>query len=313
MFKKKLDFIYLGSAEFSRITLETLCEQGFVPRLIISGPDKPKGRKLISTPTSVSVFARENKIDLIKPISLNDADLCRLLQTNPPKCLVLADYGKILPPWLLNLSEIPLGIHPSLLPKYRGAAPVNWALIEGAKETGVTLFKINDVVDSGEILASATELIKESDDIMSLSRRLAVKGANLLIENADAIEQATFRLERQDSQAMSYARKLTKNDGRILWSDSALKIHNKVRALLGWPSSFLYYEDKPIKVISTEIASSEGDFVSGTILNVDRRGIEVATAKGILRIKKIQPPGKNVMAAYSFSLGHSLKPGKCFR
>ena len=165
-----MKFIYFGSSEYSHITLADLYHNGFIPSLIVSQPDKPKGRGLKVIPTEVSLFAIENDIPLIRPSTLKSESVKEHLKKEEPDFIVVADYGKKIPSWILSLpKQLPLASHPSLLPLYRGAAPVHWAIVNGEEKTGVTVFKVNDKVDAGEIIIQKEIGIEDNHDIISLT------------------------------------------------------------------------------------------------------------------------------------------------
>ena len=307
-----MKIVYFGSSEFSCIVLEGICRKGFMPSLIVSQPDRPKGRGLKVFPTKVSCFAQDNKIPVIKPSGFDEKTVGRIRSEGADLFLV-ADYGKILPASLLSVPKImSLCVHPSLLPKYRGSAPIDWAIINGEKETGVTIFKINEKVDSGEILLQEKVAIADSDDIFSLISKLADKGACLLIEAIVKIEHNNYSFTPQDENKVIFAPKLTKQDGRIDWNRSAIDIRNLVRATLGWPSAYTYYQDQLLKIVKTEVIEGSSDQVCGSIVKIDKQGISVATGSDVLLIKKVKPQGKKEMDAYSFVCGHKIKLGERF-
>lgn len=306
-------FIYFGSSHFSLIVLKKLYKEGFIPELVVTQPDRHKGRGLKVLPTEISRFAEENKLIQIKPLSLNNRDIQEQLILNKPDFLCLADYGKILPGELLAIPKFfSIGVHPSLLPNYRGAAPINWALINGEKETGVTVFKINEHIDAGDIILQKKITIAESDDILSLTDKLARLGACLLIEAIQKIELVDFRLIPQNACGLSFAPRLKKEEGKIIWQASAQHIKNLIRGTLGWPSAYAFYQGKILKIIQADTVHEDSNSEPGTIAKIDKEGMYIATGKGILKITKVKPEGKKEMDAYAFSLGHRVKIGDRF-
>jgi methionyl-tRNA formyltransferase len=308
-----MKFVYFGSAKFSRIVLETLYSKGVIPSLIVSQPDKPKGRGLKVLPTEVSVFATQKKIPLIKPGSLKEQNIIETINSKNADFFVVADYGKILPLSVLSLPRnFSVGIHPSLLPYYRGAAPMNWALINGDKETGVTIFKMNEDMDGGQIILSKRYVIEEDDDIFSLTDKLAKLGALTLIEAIGEVEKGKCRFLEQELQLVSFAPKLRKEDGKINWENSALDLKNLVRAVLGWPCAYTYYKNKKVIILEAEAVDGDDDQEISTIIRIDKQGIYVSTGQGILKIRRLVPEGKKEMDAYSFVCGYHLKVGDEF-
>ena len=304
-----MKFVYFGSAAFSRIVLETLCANGLIPALIVSQPDKPRGRGLHVCPTEVSKFALENNIALIKPAAIKTKEIIDTLREYNPDYFIVADYGKILPCELLSVpGKFPLCVHPSILPHYRGPAPVNWALINGETETGVSIFRINRQIDAGEIILIQKTAIKETDDAVSLSAKLAILGAKAMVNAIQAIENKHCKLIPQDESCSDYHRKLTKEDGKIIWTHDALTLRNLVRGCLNWPSAYTHHQKKLIQILKAS-AQEGAPAEPGTIVKIDKTGLWVAAGQGILRLEEVKPEGKNSMSAYAFSCGHQIKPG----
>ena len=303
-----MKFIYFGSSQFSKIALEELCLNGYNPALIVSKPDKPKGRGLRLSPTKVSQFAKDKKIPFIKPSSLKKGEVKVILNKEQANFFVVADYGEIIPSDLLTLpSGFPLCIHPSLLPRYRGAAPIEETLMNGDKKSGVTIFKMNERVDAGDIILQKALTVGYDDDFFSLSEKLAKAGADVLIEAIKKIENNDYSLNPQDEKLATLTSKLKKEDGRISWENSAQNIRNLIRATLGWPSVYTFYQGMMIKILAADIADQETSNPPGVIVDTDKTGIYVATGKGVLKIKRLKPQGKSEMDAWSFVCGHQLK------
>jgi methionyl-tRNA formyltransferase len=305
-----MKYIYFGSSVFSNTVINALYSQGALASLVVSQPDKPRGRGLKVVPTLVSEFAVAQEASLIKPESLKDPDFLLQIQNNESKFCFLADYGKILPKVLLEMpGKIFLCVHPSLLPAYRGPAPIQWALINGEKTIGVSIFKISPKIDSGEILNQGKIDIEPDDDVRILTERLAYLGGLMILETAEKIEAEGLKALAQDEAKASYYPKLTKDSGKILWEWDAWKIHNLVRATLGWPSSWVIFQGKLLKIIKTEVLNEQVSAVPSSIIRISHDGMDLATGKGVLRIKKVKPEGKTEMDAQAFCCGHRLKVG----
>lgn len=301
-------FIYFGSSQFSKVALEELCLKGYVPALIVSKPDKPKGRGLRLSPTRVSQFAKDKKIPFIKPSSLKKEEVKVILSKEQADFFVVADYGEIIPKDLLTLpSGFALCIHPSLLPRYRGSAPIEETLMNGDKKSGVTIFKINEKIDAGDIILQKALTIGYDDDFFSLSDKLAKEGISLLIETIKRIENKDYSLNPQDERLATLTSKLKKEDGRISWESSANDIRNLIRATLGWPSAYTFYQGMMIKILAADIIDQETGNSPGVIVGTDKAGIYVATGKGVLKIKRLKIQGKREMDAWSFVCGRRLK------
>ena len=307
-------FIYFGSSQFSKVVLEELFLKGCKPALVVSKPDKPKGRGLRLSPTEVSEFAKNKKIPFIKPSSLKIGEVKGILSKEKADFFVVADYGEIIPKDLLVLpSKFALCIHPSLLPRYRGASPIEKALINGDKISGLTIFRMNERVDAGDIILQKTITVSYDDDFFSLSERLAKVGALLVIETIKNIKNKDYSLKPQDEKLATLTSKLKKEDGKILWKSSAKNIRNLIRATLGWPSACTFYKDVMIKILAADVITQEASNPPGVIIDIDKQGICVATGKGVLKIKRLKPQGKSEMDAWSFVCGYQLKSNQsCF-
>lgn len=308
-----MKFVYFGSGKFSRIVLENLYLKDVIPALVVTSPDKPKGWGLKFTATEVSSFAREKKIPFLQPVSLNDSRLLPALDIQGGDFFVAADYGKIIPLPLISLPrKMFLGVHPSLLPFYRGAAPISRAIMKGEKITGLTIFKINDKVDAGEIILQKEINIDEYDDVFSLTVRLGNLGAAALVEAAENILSGRYDLLSQDEQRCSFAPKFKKEDGRINWSLSAEALRNLIRAILDWPGAYTYYKGKTIKILEAQAVAADAPGEPASIIKIDKQGIYIAAGRGILKITKVKPQDKKEMSAYAFVCGYRVQAGDKF-
>jgi len=264
-------------------------------------------------PTLVSAFAQEKGLTLLRPASLKTNEILETLEKEQADFFIVADYGKILPPQILTIPKVlPLAIHPSILPRYRGPAPINWALINGDKETGISIFKINEQVDEGDIILQKNMAITETDDVLSLTTRLAIDGAACAMEVMEKIKNNNYALIRQNQSSASYDRKLKKEDGRIDWNLPSLKIVNLVHGTSGWPSAYTRYRGKIIKILEAETSAMETDNPAASIVKIDSGGIYVAAEKSAVKIKKVKLEGKNEMSAWAFSRGHRISVGEKF-
>ncbi|MCP4653276.1 MAG: methionyl-tRNA formyltransferase [Candidatus Omnitrophica bacterium] len=307
-----MKFIYFGSDIFSRVVLETLHLRGLTPSLIVTQPNRPKGRGLKITATEISNFAEKNNITCIKPHSLKDDNVVGRIKDENADFIIIADYGKILPSVVFSLSKkISLGVHPSLLPCYRGAAPISYAICNGDKVTGVSIFKIETGTDSGDIISQKEVLITDTDDVASMTLKLAREGALLLDESISAVNDGTAKLIPQKGN-ISFAAKLEKKDGKINWGRSALEIRNLVRATLGWPSAYTYYKGKTIKIMRTALVDQSPNCQPATIVKISKDGIDIATGDKVLRVQRLQPDGKKEMDAYSFACGQRMQTEEKF-
>lgn len=229
---------------------------------------------------------------------------------------MVVSYGCILPKQILEIPALGcINLHPSLLPKYRGAAPINWALISGEEKTGISIISINETVDSGEIILQETVEISPDDDVVSLSEKLSLKGAGLLLETVKLIEEEKAKFLPQDEAKATYAPKLKKEDGLIDWNRPAVTLHNQTRGSVPWPGMYTYTEGKTLKIWKTRVCpepeESSVQAKTGRIIGIDKeKGILVKTSEGILCLKELQLEGKKRMDFAQFLLGHPLNPGQ---
>lgn len=305
--------VYFGSSKFSKKILQILLDAKIKPLLAITKPDAPKGRGLKLCQTEVAELAKSNNIQVLKPKSLKQITVLDKISKVNPNYLVVADYGKIIPNSLLSIPKIlPLGIHPSLLPLYRGPAPIERTLINGNKISGVTIFKLDKGVDTGQIVLQKKIKIDENDNYFTLSEKFAIWGAEALIESLYQIKENHSQLKPQQEQKVTFAPKLSKQEGKINWEDSAQEINNLIRATLDWPTAYTYYQNKILKITEVENLKGKTKEIPGTITKIDKSGIYVATGSGMLKIKKLKPEGKKEMPSWSFVCGHKIKESDRF-
>jgi methionyl-tRNA formyltransferase len=308
---KKIKFIYFGSSFFSREILSKLLKEGLLPNCVVSKPDMPAGRGLKLIPTQVSRLAQEKKIPLIKPESLKAPLLEEKLVEVKPDFFIIADYGKIIPGHLLKIPELfPVCVHPSLLPLYRGATPIETFLVDGGAETGVTIFAVNESVDAGDIFRQKKISVDTRDNFFGLRDKLIEAGAELLIEVLKSIKEKKYSLVAQDESRATVTIKLVKKMGRINWQDDAVRICNQTRAFAEWPGSFTYFGKTRVVVVLAEVVSGSG--CPGEIISLDKKGIVVSAGKGAVLLERIKPEGKNDMDAWAFACGHGVELGGKF-
>lgn len=309
----KIKIIYFGSSTFSKIVLETIYQSGVRPALTVTKPDTKKGRGLKLLPTQVSSFAQKYKLNLIKPENLTTGDFRQKINQINPDYLVVADYGKIIPEFLLQKpKKMPLGVHPSLLPNYRGASPITQSLMQGKKATGITIFSLNQEVDAGPIILQEKIKITPSDDYLSLRKKLACLGASVLLKSLIKIEKNQILPQPQDSCKVTYAPKLTKKDGLIDWLKPAETIENLVKAAINWPTAYTYRQGKTIKITRAKAICQPASLPPATVLETKKDGIYLATGKGILQIISLKPEGKKEMPAWNFVCGNKVAKGEIF-
>jgi methionyl-tRNA formyltransferase len=305
--------IFMGTAELSCASLEKLAaDKPFQIAAVVTQPDKPKGRELKLTPSPVKMLAEKLNLPVLQPLKARDEKFIGELRELKPDLIVVVAYGQILPQTILDLpAHGCLNVHTSLLPKYRGAAPIQWAIADGNAETGVTIMKMDAGLDTGPILSTRRTPILPADDSQILHDRLARLGAELLVETIPAYVAGKIQPQPQPVEGATYAAKIKKEDGRIDWHSPAEKIWNRLRAFTPWPGTytFLQVEPKPqlLKIWRAEVVEKSGQ--AGEILSADKTGIIVGCGQGALRILELQREGGKRLAVEAFLAGFPLAPG----
>ncbi len=309
-----MKIIFFGSDDFAAENLRQLLAQGFCVVGCVTQPDRPSGRGLQIVVSPIKQIAQENHIPVFQPENLKDTKFLEHLQSLAADLFVVIAYGKILPSSVLKIPKIfCINVHGSLLPKYRGAAPVNWAIISGERETGFSLIKISPQMDAGEIIVQEKISILDDETAQSLRLRMAQASALCLCRTIPEIADGKFLLTPQDENQVTFAPKLSKELGRIDWQKSAKDIHNLVRGLLPWPGAFASYQGKVVKILKTAVVPQEFSQTPGTILSVTKDGIVVATGKDGLLLKEVHPQSAKPMSAHAFAVGQRLKVAAVFK
>jgi methionyl-tRNA formyltransferase len=306
--------IFMGTAELSCASLQKLAENYSVVA-VVTQPDKPRGRELKLQFSPVKTLAEELKLPVLQPLKARDETFIAELRGLKPDLIVVVAYGQILPQSILDLPKFGcVNVHTSLLPKYRGASPIQSAILNGDAQTGVTIMKMDVGLDTGGIISQARTPILKEDNSQTLHDRLAQIGADLLVKTIPDYVEGKILPKPQPVEGASYAAKIKKEDGRIDWSEPAEKILNRLRAFTPWPGAFtlLHAEPKPLflKIWKAEVVGNNGQ--TGTVLSADKNGIVVACGKGALRILELQREGGRKLSAQEFLAGHSLSQGGQF-
>jgi methionyl-tRNA formyltransferase len=309
--------IFMGTAELACASLKALhASPLFEVVLVVTQPDKPKGRDLKLQPTPVKATALELGLPVEQPLKARAAEFVEHLKTFAPDLIVVAAYGQLLPQSILDLPKYGcLNVHTSILPRYRGAAPIQWAIIDGEPETGVTIMKMDAGLDTGDILTISKTPIASEDNAATLHDRLAVIGAKALVETIPAYINGEVKPQRQPLEGSTYARKITKDDGRMDWSQPARVLFNRIRGLTPWPGAFTFLSPESklrlLKIWQTELVPDVSG-QPGKVLQADKSGIVVACGQGALRITSLQREGGRRMTAAEFSAGQVVKAGDVF-
>ena len=311
-----LKIIFMGTAELSCASLEKLAhDERFSVLAVVTQPDKPKGRELKLTPSPVKILAEKLNLPVLQPLKARDEKFISELRELKPDLMIVVAYGQILPQTLLDVPPHGcLNVHTSLLPKYRGAAPIQWAIADGESETGVTIMKMDAGLDTGPILSTRRTPILPTDDSQVLHDRLAQLGAELLAETIPNYVAGKISPQPQPSTGSTYAAKIKKEDGKIDWQQPVQKIWNRLRAFTPWPGAFTFLqaEAKPqlLKIWKAEPVEKSGG--AGEILSADKTGILVGCGQNALRILELQREGGKRLTAEQFLIGHPLKAGQKF-
>lgn len=304
-----MKIIFMGTPDFAVPCLKKLISSDNEVVAVFSQPDKPVGRKQVLTPPPVKVCAAENNIPVYQPVSLKDSDAIELINGLNADLIVVVAYGKILPEAVLNSVKYGcINVHASLLPKYRGAAPIQWAILNGDSQTGVAIQQMNEGIDTGDILLSVKTDIDENETSAKLFDRLALLGAEALLKVVDNIELYQKNRTPQPVGDYGYAKKITKELSPIDWNNSAFDIHNQIRGLQTWPCARTLLNGKNLKVHKSVLSSKCGN-TSGII--VDNKGVlTVCCGDGkCIDILEVQPDGKKKMDIKSYLAGNPVDIG----
>ena len=301
----------MGTPELSRASLEKLAGK-FPIAAVVTQPDKPRGRDLKLQFSPVKILAGKLKLPVLQPARARDEKFISELRELKPNLIVVVAYGQILPQTILDLPKFGcVNVHTSLLPKYRGASPIQSAILNGETDTGVTIMKMDAGLDTGGIISQALTPILPEDNSQTLHDRLAQLGAELLVETIPDYIAGKIQPKPQPADGASHAAKIKKEDGKIDWNEPAEKILNRLRAFTPWPGAFTFLpaEPKPqlLKIWKAEVVGDNGQ--PGTVLAADKNGIVVACGKGALRILELQREGGRRMGAQEFLAGNPLNAG----
>ena len=302
--------IFMGTPDFSVGTLEALVQAGHEVVLAVTQPDKPKGRGGKMQYTPVKEKALEYDIPVFQPVKVREKSCVEKLDSYKADVIVVVAFGQILPREILELTPYGcINVHASLLPKYRGAAPIQWSIIDGETVTGVTTMQMDEGLDTGDMLLK-TEVPLEPDETGgSLHDKLSAAGAKLCVETLKALEEKTVTPEKQGETPTKYARMLDKELGKIDWTKDAASIERLVRGLNPWPSAYTSWEGKIMKIWSAEVVDRESKAPCGTVAEVTKTDFSVQTGKGLLKVTELQIPGKKRMAADAFLRGYKMETG----
>jgi methionyl-tRNA formyltransferase len=306
-----MKIIFFGSDDFAAVHLEHLLTYGHELLACVTGPDKPRGRGMKISVPPIKQIALERNIPCLQPASLKDKDIAGILRSYKADIFVVVAYGRLLTQEILDIPQmLCMNVHGSLLPKYRGAAPINWAILNGNKETGVTVQKMALKLDTGDVIAQEKMSIDDNENADELRKRMALVGAKLLVKVLKQHSLGQFSLSPQAETLATYAPKLTKAMGKIDWKCQARSIMDQVRGLQPWPGAHIFYNGKMLKITQAQMSAEDiGQFSPGQVIKIGKNGFHVACHDKALLIKEVQPEAGKVMPAQSFAAGYKIVPG----
>lgn len=301
--------VFFGTPQFAVPSLNALLQSGEEIAAVVTQPDKKQGRGHQMSLPPVKELAIKEGLRIFQPVSMKETDFLNELSLIRPEIMVVVAYGRILPESILKLPPFGcINVHASLLPEYRGAAPIQWAIINGDEITGVTTMLMDKGLDTGDILFEEKIRISDEDTTETLSRKLSELGASLLLNTIKGIKEGSIKPKPQTGEA-SYAPIIKKEDGLLNWSKTAIELFNFVRGMYPWPCAYCYLNNERIKLINVKVLDGQGK--PGRIEKAGEELI-VGTARGLLLIKELQPEGKKIMPAKAFLLGRNVKEGTYF-
>lgn len=305
-----MKIIFMGTPDFSTGVLESIIEAGHEVTAVVTQPDKPKGRGHEMQFPPVKEIALKHHLQILQPKKIRDPEVVAQLKEIPADICVVVAFGQIIPKEILEMKKYGcINVHASLLPAYRGAAPIQWAVVDGLKETGVTIMQMDTGLDTGDMLAKTIVPLDEKETGGSLFEKLSVAGAKLCVETLKLIEEGKVVPQKQGETTTEYAKMITKDLGKIDFSKSAVEIERLIRGFNPWPSAYTRLGGKTLKIWAADVLDEEYEGVFGEIIKVSKNEICVKTGKGTLAIRELQLEGKKRMDTAAFLRGFDLQSG----
>jgi len=308
--RMKMKIVFMGTPDFAVGALDALVEAGHEVVAVVTQPDKPKGRGKEMQMTPVKICAMKHNIEVFQPVKIKTPEAVEILKGYGADLFVVAAFGQILSKEILDMPKYGcVNIHASLLPKYRGAAPIQWAILDGEKETGVTIMQMNEGLDTGDMLTKVIVPIEDTETGESLFDKLAEAGAKLLIETIPQIEAGTLNPQPQDDSLSTYAKMIKKEMGHIDWNKEAVVLERLVRGMNSWPSAYTHFNGKTLKIWEADVEISSVKAAPGSVVEVTKNSIKVQTGQNLLVLKQVQLEGKKRMDVAAFLLGYKVEAG----
>lgn len=303
-----MKIVFMGTPEFAAPSLQALIDN-FGVKAVFTQPDKPKGRGNKLSMSPVKELALKHNIKVNQPHKLkNEPEFIQELKEIEPDFIIVVAYGQILPKEVIEIPKYScINLHASLLPKYRGAAPINWAIINGENKSGNTTMLMDIGLDTGDMLLKEEVIITEDMTAGELHNILMESGAELLVKTINGIVEGSIVPEKQEDSKTCYASMLNKDMAKINWNLSSKEIHNLVRGLNPWPVAYTHYHDKVMKIYKTKVLKENSDKEPGTIIKVNKEGIVVSCGEGTILIKEMQFPGKKVLTVEQYIVGNDIE------
>ncbi len=304
----------MGTPDFAVGTLEEIIRAGHKVVLVVTQPDKPKGRGKAMQYTPVKECALAHGIEVFQPVKVKEPENIEVLRKYEPDIIIVAAFGQIVPKSILDMPKYGcVNVHASLLPKYRGAAPIQWAVINGDEVTGVTIMRMNEGIDTGDMIAKKTVRLAEDETGGSLFDKLAQVGAQLCVETMEMIEAGKVEYIPQNNEEATHTSMIRKELGLIDWNRPAVEIERLIRGLNPWPSAYTQLSGKTFKIWKAKVVSDENTYEPGCICRIDKEGMYVQTGEGILLLTEVQMEGKKRMEASAFLRGYQVEEGSFFK
>ena len=305
--------VFMGTPDFAVGALEEIIKAGHEVTAVVTQPDKPKGRGKEMQISAVKACALSHGLPVFQPQRIKTPEAVEQLRTYEADIFVVAAFGQILSKEILDMPKYGcVNIHASLLPKYRGAAPIQWAVIDGEEETGVTIQQMNEGVDTGDILSQEVVKLDAKETGASLFDKLAVCGSKLIVKTLTEIEKGSITPVKQDDSKSTHAKMLSKDMGKLDFSQEAVVLERKIRGLNSWPSAYTYFKGKTLKIWDADVVDKQQAGECGSVCEVTKDSFCIVTAKGCLRINEVQLEGKKRMEVSAFLLGYPIEKGMVF-
>ncbi|MCR4814700.1 MAG: methionyl-tRNA formyltransferase [Lachnospiraceae bacterium] len=308
--------VFMGTPDFAVGALEALIKAGHEVKLVVTQPDKPKGRGKEVSESPVKICAEKYGIPTFQPVKIREEESVRFLKTIDADVFVVAAFGQILTADILNMPKYGcINIHASILPKYRGAAPIQWVILNGEEKAGVTIMQMDEGLDTGDMLLSDELEISKDETGDSLHDKLSVMGAELIVKALKLLEEGKLTATPQPEGPLFYAKMLKKEMGNLNYAEDAVTLERWIRGLYSWPGAYTFYHGRMLKILKAEVADtdsagSEGH--TGEIIEVGKDFVTVQCGKGSIRIKEVKPQGKKEMSVHDFLLGNKIQAGDFF-